>query len=318
MSNSFFNLFRSRLGALGLPTGQGSPQVDVGIFGKHPAWTDHIPDLGVNQPQLIEFKRWLYEGITRNVDNGEWDKLKKSGLLVDFGHTFVQIMGHDSIVARCWKSTDGAGRDRYPMIAAALCANVSLDVAIRDVLPALKTLQQQFVSTQSSADVERFLQTAESALRRKIQDARPVKAGRSENIFRILAQRPEMGKDRQGLLRVLYHIERESPPDGTDIRPFTLRVPACHESIIAASELWLRFLSSNPRMPEVRCAIAPDHGRWLDLMVGYPASQDLFPLCAPVEVVPLTTDVPYTLERNFIDRVNHFLESRNPPENAWP
>jgi len=205
------------------------------------------------------------------------------------------------------------------MVAAALCPGLTLSAVVHDVVPALKVLQQQCRGTSSSADVERFLHATESALRRKVlPDPGPstVSSGQA-SLFRYFAQRPEMGKDHQGLLRLLYHIERETPPQTSTFHSFSLRVPPCADSIVAAAELWLRFLASKPDMPPLRCAIAPDHGRWLDLMVGIPTPQQLFCLCAPVEVLPCTSDVPYTLERDFLERVHRFLEQKS-PATPWP
>jgi len=57
------------------PKGQDDPseKVFVAAFGKHPAWDDHIDDIGLDMDTLIAAKRILYvQGIGGNIDSGSW------------------------------------------------------------------------------------------------------------------------------------------------------------------------------------------------------------------------------------------------------
>jgi hypothetical protein len=328
MSN-LFSRFVQTLG-LGRPRAAAPAPVHVAVFGKHRAWDDHIPGYGLTEPPLIDFHSRLYQGIVRNIDNAEWDKLKKTGQLQPFGHTLLSIDLGGCIVARCWQSVDGKGRDQYPMIAAALCRNLPRAWVIREAVPALAALQDQCVAAASVAEVERAYKATENALRGISADT--TTSGNMKDhaaAFSYLANRPEMGPDLLGLLRVLHHIEREMPPvrakpnqTKVNARSFSLRVPLCSDSAMASAELWIRFLSNHPEPASPVLACVPDHGQWLDLMIGRLAPAQLFCMRAPPEVLPLTTTVPYTLDPERVNRVRSFLERQKTPGNApaemWP
>ena len=54
--------------------------IEVAGFGKHPAWDDHIDDIGLNTETLVLAKQLLYsEGIATQLASGAWDQLEKSG-----------------------------------------------------------------------------------------------------------------------------------------------------------------------------------------------------------------------------------------------
>src|SRR3954468_5105684 len=117
MSESFFSrLFRSRSSS---SNGASAPPL-VGGFGKHPAWDDHIPDtIGPSVPRLLELKQSFYvQGIGGNVDNGAWDRLDPS-MRIEFAHELLWTCGDEVIAGRLWHSSDGKGRERYPMIVCA-------------------------------------------------------------------------------------------------------------------------------------------------------------------------------------------------------
>jgi len=64
--------------------------IEVAGFGKHPAWDDHIDDIGLNTETLVLAKRLLYsEGIASQLASGAWDQLEKSGNAIEFDHRFV-------------------------------------------------------------------------------------------------------------------------------------------------------------------------------------------------------------------------------------
>ncbi len=269
------------------------------------------------------------------MDNGEWDKLEKSGQLQEFGHTLLYVNDRDWIAARCWQSADGKGRVRYPMVAATLCPNLPLYWVIREAVPSMKAFEDQCSATSSADDVQRLYRSTENALR-QVLPAEPLapESTNKPDVFLYIADRPEMGKDRLGLLRLLYHMEREMPsnrgtkpmmPRSTSARPFSLRVPPCAETSMAAADLWIRFLCQHADVPAASIlACIPDHGQWLDLMVGIPGPSQLYAMRATADVIPFTTDVPYTLDPGFVRRVDDFLEIHRTQrramlaEYAWP
>src|SRR3954469_19188632 len=111
---------------------KSAPALHLAAFGKHPGWNDHLDDLGLDTDALITAKRLLYvQGISQNIDSGAWDKLDESsdadtpgtiGRLDLFRHDFLWHMPSIMLAGRLWSSSDGKGRDKYPMV---LCAQVN-------------------------------------------------------------------------------------------------------------------------------------------------------------------------------------------------
>src|SRR4051794_40311045 len=131
MPETFLQRWVQKLSNRGQTADTGPTQVFAGAFGKHPAWNDHVPDLGLHHPALVDFKRVLYEGITGNVDNGQWDKLQQASKIVSFGHSLLYRFAGGTILGRLWYSKDGKGRDAYPMITVLLCTGAVTEDALR-------------------------------------------------------------------------------------------------------------------------------------------------------------------------------------------
>jgi hypothetical protein len=97
-----------------------SAKIQVAGFGKHPAWDDHIDDIGLNTETLVLTKQLLYsEGIATQLASGAWDQIEKSGNAIEFDHRFVWGRNQQSIVGAIWASADRKGRTRFPLV---ICA----------------------------------------------------------------------------------------------------------------------------------------------------------------------------------------------------
>lgn len=338
MAESFIQRVAQRLGVGKPRDDRAASRVEVTVFGKHSGWNDHIPELRAEDARLVEFKRALYDGITGNVDNGQWDKLQKGGQLQPWGHWLLMTGGGavggggDAVAARAWYSRDGKGRDRYPMVAAVRCGNLPLASITRDVFATLQSLQKQCESVSSADEVGAALNATETQLRALAAasaigappEIPPEAAGRDATAY--LAARPELGPNHAGLLRVLYHLEREfapapKPPVGKapEVRPASLRVPTCADSPARAAEVWSRFLTARlngPAAPPQLLVVVPDHARWVDAIVGPPGVSQLFHLRAPLEAFPFTSEIPYTLDPEFVARVERSIETPSAPTSA--
>lgn len=292
----------------------------VGAFGKHPGWNDHIDDQGLETPELTNLKRSLYvQGIGGNIDSGAWDKLPEDEQLNAFKHLFLWHAGDDAIVGRFWSSSDGKGRKRYPMIVCMQATSVSLPWLIDKALPRLEKLEAACVATNSAEDVCRALDDARSEFRRMVTlPEAAAGAARLEDPLLSLSKRPEMGENHRGLLSILYQVEREmgafrpnnKPDRGSriiSIAPRQIRVPASADSVADAMLLWARFLLSqlDPATPTLQ--IHPLEQSWVDIIVGEPTIRELFCIRATPRKFPLTTDIPYTLEPEFIERTNRAI-----------
>lgn len=312
MADSFLQRLAQKLG-VGKPAAPAAPNLAVIVFGKHPAWNDHIPELGPEPARLVQFKQALYEGITGNVDNGQWSKLEQSGQLQPWGHSFLLTGGGDPVAARCWYSKDGLGRDRYPMIAAALCGGMPLGWIGREAFAVLQALQKQLEAATTVDAVRTASQSAAAQLRSRA--AAPIDA--QKDATALLASRSEFDPRRTGLLRIIYHLEREypqsqklSPFRRSDARTVSLRVPPCDVSPSRAAELWSAFLGLRLGESVPNLCIAPDDLQWVDAIVGPTDVAQLFCLRAPLAVIPFTSEIPYSLDPQFVGETERWIDGR--------
>jgi hypothetical protein len=302
-----------------------SAKVYLAAFGKHPGWDDHIDDLGLESDALIAIKRLLYtEGIKANIDSGAWESLDAARGVDRFAHVFVWRRGADVIVGRMWSSTDGKGRARYPMVVCAHVRGAALDWAIREFLPRLEHLEQQCTRTTSASDVRSALDAAREGLRIAFAGAgtRASDSGAAINPVTQLLDTPSSQVNREGLLRILYQIEREMssfqrvPAAGSTTmrtrgmlpRPQQIRVPAGSNAIDESLIVWMAFISTQLHDAAPILVVRPLEQPWVDLIVGEPEPSQLFCLRASNQAIPLVTEVPFTLDGDFEFRAREFIQ----------
>ncbi len=278
---SFLKGIMSKLGG-----GRSSraPFINLGAFGKHPGWDDHIDDLGLESPQLINAKRIFYvQGMSGNIDSGAWDHLSEEDQLKQFHHVFAWRVGDDLIIGRLWSSSDD-------------CGGVPMQWAFANILPMLEKIETQCISANSASTVRSIVDRAREELRTLISrpDAPPRDSADSSplpNPLATLATRPEMGIELRGLLAILYQVERELAPfrphqkNSLQVAPRHLRVPDCAPTANEAMLLWLRFMLSQPTPTQLFCVRASAHK------------------------IPLTTEIPYNLDAEFISRSKGLIAS---------
>jgi hypothetical protein len=129
----------------------------------------------------------------------------------------------------------------------------------------------------------------------------------------------EAGGNHEGLLRILYHIEREVArykPDTAEgrktktmtTRPTLLRVPASLPTMLEGVLCWMSFLLDKLGVNTPLLILMPLKNTWIDIIIGEPAAPQLYCLRAPLEGVPLTSSVPYNMDSEFINRANKLIE----------
>jgi hypothetical protein len=296
-----------------------SEGVFAAAFGKHPAWDDHIDDIGLQTDFLVAVKRILYiQGIGGNVDAGSWDKLGSDQLVEKFGHLFVWCINGVIVVGRLWPSRDGKGRTSYPMVVCVQCPQLPLSWVFENILPRLKRIEEACNSTNSTDDVRKIIEDAQNQFRQLTQQWEPgpnLSADCSGGVLTRLAQLPEMGPDRQGLHRILYHIDREvlQAPAGTgkgqELRPTSVRVPSSCPAVNENALLWISFLRARfgPNTPIL--VLMPTENPWMDIVIGEPTDLHLFCLRASLGAVPLTSSIPYHMGAEFVARVNQLIDT---------
>jgi len=307
-----------------IPRGQNSSleRVFVAVFGKHPGWDDHIDDIGFETDIFITIKRLLYiQGIGGNIDSGSWDALQKNQPIEEFKHALVWYMDGNLIVGRIWSSRDGKGRTSYPMVVCVQCCRLPLEWVLNNVLPLLERVEEACVETISAAEVRLTIENAQKELRQLTQQCElsPILPPVGADVMAKLTEYPEMGgPNHQGLLRILYHIEREATRDHLDnskgkaFRPTLLRIPISPPPVTESILLWINFLLKKFGMNTPVLMLMPQQKQRMDIIIGEPTQLQLYCLRASLKVVPLTSSIPYNLSPEFINRAIKLIEdSRN-------
>ena len=294
-----------------------SERVFTAAFGKHPGWDDHINDIGLETDVLVAVKRILYiQGIGSNIDSGSWDKLEENQRVEKFGHAFVWCMNGDMVVGRLWSSRDGKGRSSYPMVVCVQCSPLPLPWVLNNILPRLEGIEQACTATTSADDVRRIVEDARNQFRQLAKQYEPPSKISVEGSYMLaqLAELPEMGPNRQGLHRVLYHIDREVVQAGSgtgkggDLRPALIRVPSSSTAVQENVILWINFLLAKFGLNTHILVIMPLREPWIDIVIGEPTDLHLFCLRASISVVPLTSSIPYTIDSELVAQTNQLID----------
>jgi hypothetical protein len=310
---------------LKLVRGKGAreiPKVFLAAFGKHPGWDDHIEDIGIETEHLAGLKQVLYvQGIGGTIDSGAWDKLTDTQRIEGFRHVFIRRDAGGVFVGRLWSSRDGKGRTRYPMVVCAQCVGVPMAWALREIPPRLEAVQERCVATTSANDVIALMDNARLELRQLAEQVPPDEGDLvvSPRALAELADREEMGPDQQGLLRILYQIEREMSsylPGNLEpalregeLRPQQIRLPACSDDLRQVAQQWFSFMLGRLDPATPLGMIFPLDRPWVDVFVGEPSPQQFFCLQASREALPLASEIPYTLDDDFVDRARQALDA---------
>lgn len=291
-------------------------RIFVGAFGKHPGWDDHIDDIGLETDFLIEAKRKLYiKGIGGNVDSGRWDKLKNDCLPEGFNREIFWYMDGHLIAGRMWPSQDGKGRKSYPFVVCIQCSKLPMRWILDNIPPQLEKIKRMCTTTNSAHDVRITIQSSKQELRRLAKQCKNSSDSLTmyPNALAELTEHPAMGPDREGLFRVLYHIDREvglfQPKITKCELPGTtlLRLPVCSNTMPDDIFLWSSFFLNTFGLTMSILVLAPLAQNWIDVIVGGSTELQLFCLRASPGVIPLTSNIPYSVGPEFIERVNGLI-----------
>lgn len=115
---------------------RGKTEAVLALFGKHPAWNDHMDDLGLSTPSLRTCKKLLYlQGIAANAARQQ----STGAEVTSYRHLLLWHRGSEAILLRLIESEDGRGRGYFPLVGAVHFVSASLQDALRVSLPALRT-----------------------------------------------------------------------------------------------------------------------------------------------------------------------------------
>jgi hypothetical protein len=282
------------------------PLVHLAAFGKHPGWDDHLDDVGLETESLAVAKQLIYlRGLASQIDSAAWEDLAPNKRLAEFNHRFLWVGRSGFIAGELWSSQDGKGRSKYPMVLCAQASGVATGRALA-IFPVLDELKAACRATASADEVRRILASGRDRLRAEL-DAPPA----AEAAPAALPAAP-----RQALHRILYEIHgqmAELAPGAAKGRPpmelasRRLRAPAAPADA-AALAAWVGFARSqlDPEVPVL--GIAASEAGWIDIVAGCPSGQDFFCLRASADQIPLTSEIPYTLESGFIAAADALLD----------
>jgi hypothetical protein len=255
----------------------------VAGFGKHPAWDDHIDDIGLETETLVLTKQILYsQGIASQLASGAWDRIEASGQSIKFDHRFIWARGEQALVGTISASVDGKGRERFPLV---ICVQSQMGAlqAIRLSLPFAEKLALRCRAAESRKMFRELLNQSHAEL----------------NTFPAfpsadaIAAHPEF-EDDNSILETLDHLsealEHRKPSsfDGGDQNRICLRLPAISLAPLENLEFWTGYLERRVRLQAACLVIATSGKLPVDLIIGEPASNDFFCLRAKESVLPIT------------------------------
>jgi len=325
---------------LGREGGNGAPRLRAAVFGKHPGWADHMEEIGLDTPGLVDLRRALYsEGIARVVDSGAWESLDEADRLDRIDHAFVRRWKGTLTFGMLWSSEDGRGRKKYPMVVAVESEGLPASRAIRLAMPACAAAREVFEATRESAGVRAAVATLQDDLKRigGREQPQPEPAGRHLRALAAMASSPAFGEGREGLYRTMHALETELGAElGTATRSAgssastslararqvaerggSLRGPAPGDTNGGGSGLGVHAASSLSAWVDLvepltggRASLlafcAPEDG-WVDVIAGDPGASALACLRTRPSVIPLVSDIPYEVSEDLRRRVDDAL-----------
>lgn len=271
----------------------------VGLFGKHPAWPDHLT-LPLPSVGLRDLWQELYTGGVRfAIEHEAW-----ADAAVPFGHWVVRGTAGDWTLGRVWASADAVGRRDYPLVAAVHWPGVDPTRLVDAAGPALAALETACRATPFAANVTAAVAGAERHLQRyapaaSVEPGRwATVAGAVAGLFRAapptaaqaaaaalatpaalaLAADPRVAGDGDRLpaCAAAWAGAGVAPPRpwwpvGTGRRPNAappVRVPRGEGSGLAVLARWAGFAAAAAGPNAVTFAAIADGTTWVDLFVG--------------------------------------------------
>jgi hypothetical protein len=262
-----------------------SERIQIAGFGKHPAWDDHIDDIGLTTETLVLTKQLLYsEGIATQLASGAWDQIEKSGNAIEFDHRFVWGRDQQSIVGAIWASADRKGRTRFPMV---ICVQSGLD--------APRAVDQLFGPMERLGTFCRAAKTQEE-IRDAFSQAQWELNGASlpsidNNLFSGITDSGE-----QAILPALVTLSAglknrrpRGPLEAAKTSRSHFRLAAISSQAKDNLTFWSTYLAAQRTGAIPPYVVIASNGRgWIDLILGEPIQDDFFCLRANENALPAT------------------------------
>lgn len=303
---------------IGMEVSSKGPSVGVAVFGKHPGWADHMDELGLDTPGLVELRQALYkEAIGRNIDLGTWEKLADEDRLERFEHEFVYRSESGSLIAgRLWSSTDGRGRAKYPMIVCVEASPAYRSWLMFEALPELARAQERYAGAGTAEEVRSLHASLADRVVRSAEGATPGEDPDQATALRELSE-SGIGGGHESILRVVYAAERDLGlllgriPSGTQgsvsTRAGSIRVPRGGGGLAEGLWRWsVVFERVTPR--RLGLMVIGSGGRdWVDVVVGRAGADAWECVRTNSSALPIVSEIPYTIDPSVRDRLRGIL-----------
>jgi hypothetical protein len=257
--------------------------IQLAGFGKHPAWDDHIDDLGLSTETLVIIRRILYsEGIGCQVSSGAWIQLEEKRQAPDFDHRFVWSRQAQSVVGGIWASSDGKGRAHFPMI---VCLQIGLNGwrAVHRLLPALEDLA---MLCKAAKDQQKFREAFAEAQRRLSADEGWDSGSRVQVTDPVEQRKPAILDGMVALAQGLKIYGKRGARERDKSMHF--RVPAISTRAKESLEFWAGYLETRIRFSLPCLTIASAGLGSIDIVAGEPDANDFFCLRAAETSLPMS------------------------------
>jgi hypothetical protein len=275
-----------------------STRIQVAAFGKHPAWDDHIDDLGLGTETLVLTKQLLYsEGIASQLASGAWDQIEKSGNAIDFDHRFIWGRDQHSIVGAIWSSADRKGRTRFPLV---ICAQAGFEAlrAIDVLLDPIERLGTVCQQAKTQDEIRDAISRAQMELNYGIlpskDDHRFTEIDASEEALilpSLVALSAGLKNQRSRGLRQVGKANRSH-----------FRLAAISSRVKDSLSFWYAYQvaqRTGSGLPFL--GVAANGREWIDLIVGEPLENDFYCLRANQNALPPTWITTESKERSKLE-----------------
>jgi hypothetical protein len=257
--------------------------IHIAGFGKHPAWDDHIDDIGLATETLVLTKQLLYsEGIATQLASGVWDQIEKSGQAIDFDHRFVWGRDEQAIIGAIWASADRKGRTRFPMV---ICIQAGFD-GLKAIGLLLAPIERLAILCKE-AKTQETIRDSFNQTYRELNGALFPAAG---NLFSETSD-PGEHSVLPALITLSAGLRSQRPRSTGEtgrIGRSRFRLTTISSQAKENLSFWSGYLARyhDSSLPYV--IIAANGRHWIDLIVGEPVPGDFFCLRANENALPAT------------------------------
>lgn len=285
-------------------TGQ---RLHLALFGKHPAWDDHMEDVGLATESLVEFKRRIYlQGVSGCIDSGAWMNLAPESRIEEFNHELIWSGAAGVIFGVMWHSSDGRGRKSYPMIAAAHFPTARLPAKVGPVFEALHKVAADCKQAADRDSIRLAHAAGVEALANATRSLVPLSATTWDvNERAAFVAHPCFGEERTGLYRAFYAMRLASE---AAVPRLVLRLGSGLDDT-ESMLIWQVLLRSQVERDALLLTFRHRGSEWLDAIQGDVSQADWLRLKANRNEVPATTDVPYEIDPSLRECADMVLDS---------